>query len=82
LAGSRDLAKAVLENVGENKAAGAFLCNHGLLTVGKDMAKAVERTMMVEQTLDMLFTIVMLGKEPAELNEKAVKLLTQFGSVI
>ena len=37
LGGSKDLANAVLEKVGESKVSGAFLCNHGLVTVGKGL---------------------------------------------
>lgn len=82
LGGSKDLANAVLEKVGESKVSGAFLCNHGLVTVGKDLQQAAERTLMVERVLQMLFIIKQLGLEPSTLPENAVKLLAQFAGVI
>ena len=82
LGGSKDLAKAVLEQLGEGKAGGAFLCNHGLVTVGKSLGKAAERSLMVEQTLGMLFTLKMLGEKPNLMPENAVKLLSQFSGLI
>jgi len=82
LGGSKDLAKAVLELLGGGKAGGAFLCNHGLVTVGKSLEKAAERSLMVEQTLGMLFTLKMLGETPNLMPENAVKLLSQFSGLI
>lgn len=82
LGGSKDLAKAVLEYLGESKAGGAFLCNHGLVTVGKNLEKAAERSLMVEQTLGMLFTLKLLGEVPNLMPENAVKLLSQFSGLI
>ena len=82
LGGSKDLANAVLEKLGEGKMGGAFLCNHGLITVGKDLPIAAERTMMVEHVLHMLFTIKRLGLEPSILPENAVKLLSQFAGAV
>ena len=77
MGGTRDLANAVLETLGESKAAGAFLCHHGLVTMGNDLVIAAERTMMVEHTLKIIFTLLSINREPHVLPENAIKLLLQ-----
>lgn len=82
LAGSKDLAKQVIEHVGTAKTIGAFLRNHGLITIGKDLRSAADHTFMVEHTLRILFTMKTLGIEPCVLPAQAVKLLSQFAGVL
>jgi L-fuculose-phosphate aldolase len=77
MGGTKDLANAVLETLGESKAAGAFLCHHGLVTVGNDLVIAAERTMMVEHTLKIIFTLLSINREPHILPENDIKLLLQ-----
>lgn len=82
MGGTRDLANAVLETVGQTKVPGALLCHHGLVTVGKDLVMAAERTMMVEHTLKIIFTLLSINKEPHLLPENAIKFLSQISSAI
>jgi ribulose-5-phosphate 4-epimerase/fuculose-1-phosphate aldolase len=82
MAGSKDLAKNVFESIGSSKVSGGFLCNHGMLTVGKNLQLAAEKTLLVEHVLKILFTIKSTHMEPKLLPEGAVKLLRQFADVV
>ncbi len=82
MAGSKDLAKAIFDLIGNTKVSGGFLCNHGLVTLGKDLQVAAEKTVMVEHVLKIFFTIKSTGLEPNLLPEGAVKLLSQFADVV
>ena len=81
LGGTEELAKAVLDNLGNTKAQGAFLCNHGLITVGKDLRKAADGTLVVEHTVKILLYMRMAGLRPTLLDEKTIKILSQFAGV-
>lgn len=72
LVGSSELALAVIETVGVGKTRGAFLRNHGLVTVGKDLRHAADITLMVEQTLQMLHLARLVGVQPAELDQASI----------
>jgi L-ribulose-5-phosphate 4-epimerase len=78
LGGTKELAKAVLEQIGNTKVQGAFLCNHGLITLGKDLRKAADGTLTVEHVIHMLLTLKMAGLEPELIPEKTVQFLAQF----
>ncbi|MCL4560338.1 MAG: class II aldolase/adducin family protein [Chloroflexi bacterium] len=82
MGGSKDLAKAVMEMVGQTKAMGAFLRNHGLLTLGKSLRQAADNTLMAEHTAKILLTLKMTGMEPSLIPEKAVKFLSQFAGAL
>lgn len=82
MAGSKDLANAIFTAVGNTKVSGGFLCNHGLMTVGKDLLLAAEKTLLVEHVLKIVFTIKSAHMEPKLLPEGAVKLLRQFADVV
>ena len=82
MAGSKDLANAVFTAIGNSKVSGGFLCNHGMLTVGKTLQLAAEKTLLVEHVLKILFTIKSTHMEPKLLPEGAVKLLRQFADVV
>lgn len=78
LGGTKDLANAVLEHVGNTKAQGAYLRNHGLITIGKNLRKAADGTLAVEHTVKILLYMKMAGLTPTEIDEKTVKFLSQF----
>ncbi len=78
LGGSKELAQAVIEQVGKTKATGAFLRNHGLMTVGKNLRKAADNSYMVEHVVDILLKIKMAGLCPSQVPEQTVKFLMQF----
>lgn len=78
LGGSKELAQAVIEQVGKTKATGAFLRNHGLMTIGKTLRQAADNSYMVEHVVDILLKIKMAGISPSQVPEKTVKFLQQF----
>jgi ribulose-5-phosphate 4-epimerase/fuculose-1-phosphate aldolase len=82
MAGSKDLANAVFTAIGNTKVSGGFLCNHGMLTVGKNLQLAAEKTLLVEHVLKIVFAIKSTHIEPKLLPEGAVKLLRQFADVV
>ncbi len=82
MAGSKDLANAVFNAIGNSKISGGFLCNHGMLTVGKTLQLAAEKTLLVEHVLKIIFTIKSTHMEPKLLPEGAVKLIRQFADVV
>jgi len=78
LGGTKELANEVIENVGKTKATGAFLRNHGLMTIGKNLRKAADNSYMVEHVVDILLKIKMAGLTPSRVPDATVKLLMQF----
>ena len=72
LAGTQELTSAVLNNIGKTKLLGAFLQNHGLITIGKDLKKAAYLTYTVEFALNLLFNIKSLSLQPMEIPEKSI----------
>lgn len=78
MGGTKELANAVLEQIGSTKVQGAFLRNHGLVTLGKDLRKAADATLMVEHTIKILLYCRMAGLETTVIPEKAVQFLSQF----
>jgi L-fuculose-phosphate aldolase len=77
MVGSKELAEAVLETVGRGMTCGAFLRNHGLVTVGGNLRQAADETLMVEHTLKILHHAHQLGFKPAELTKKAMEQLSR-----
>ncbi|HEY60915.1 MAG TPA: class II aldolase/adducin family protein [Anaerolineae bacterium] len=80
--GSDDLTNAVLEKLAHSQVLGAFLQNHGLITLGKDLQSAAEKTMMVEHTLKILFALKNTGLEPSLISKKDVEFLSKLTNVI
>ncbi|MGE5124514.1 MAG: class II aldolase/adducin family protein [Acidobacteriaceae bacterium] len=78
LGGTKELAQAVIEQVGKTKATGAFLRNHGLMTIGKSLRQAADNSYMVEHVVDILLKVKMAGLTPSQVPEKTVKFLMQF----
>ncbi len=78
MGGTKELAQAVMDCVGNTKVGGAFLRNHGLMTVGKDLRQAADGTLMVEHTVKILLMCKIAGLTPTTLPEQAVKFLSQF----
>ncbi len=78
LGGTKELAAAVIECVGQTKATGAFLSNHGLMTVGKSLRQAADNSYMVEHVVDILIKLKAAGLTPNLVPEKTVKFLSQF----
>ena len=73
--GSVELASAVDQHIAKTKAPGAFLRNHGLITVGKSLRKAADATFMVEHTIKILLVCKLLGQEPAPIPQETVELI-------
>jgi ribulose-5-phosphate 4-epimerase/fuculose-1-phosphate aldolase len=71
--GSKELAGAVVDAVGGGRTGGAFLRNHGLVMVGKDLRRAADATLMVEHTLKVLHLARQAGINPTELNQKSIE---------
>jgi ribulose-5-phosphate 4-epimerase/fuculose-1-phosphate aldolase len=80
IVGSSELALAVIETVGAVKTSGAFLRNHGLVTVGKDLRQAADITLVVEQTLRVLHLARQAGVQPAELDQASIDQLLQLAA--
>ncbi len=78
MGGSKELAQAVIENVGKTKATGAFLSNHGLMVVGRSLRQAADASYMVEHVVDILLKIKNAGITPKLVPEQTVKMLAQF----
>jgi len=77
MVGSQELATAVMETVGKGITSGAFLRNHGLVTVGRDLRQAADATLMVEHTLKILHLVHQLDIKPNELTERAIEQLNR-----
>jgi autoinducer 2 (AI-2) kinase len=75
MVGSIELASAIVDTVGSQKSRGAFLRNHGLVMVGKDLRHAADATLMVEHTLKVLHLARQLGLQPAELDQDSIEAL-------
>jgi len=58
--GSFELARAVVDKLGENGEA-VLLKHHGLLTVGKDLETALNLSIMVEKSANIQFLCLLLG---------------------
>ncbi|HEX9091878.1 MAG TPA: class II aldolase/adducin family protein [Anaerolineales bacterium] len=80
--GSTELAQAVIEQVGQTKAIGAFLRNHGLITVGKSLREAADNSYMVEHVVDILLKIKMAGLSPSQIPEEMIKYIIQSGGAL
>jgi ribulose-5-phosphate 4-epimerase/fuculose-1-phosphate aldolase len=78
MVGSIELARAVIDVVGLKKASGAFLRNHGLITVGKNLRHAADLSLMVEHTLKVIHLVRQIGLEPAELDRASIDRLINF----
>lgn len=75
--GSQELADAVVDHLGKTIAPGAFLENHGLITVGSDLRKAANGTLDVEHSLGMLMQMKTAGLKPAVYDARTIELLTR-----
>jgi L-ribulose-5-phosphate 4-epimerase len=72
MVGSTQLAGVVIKTLGAGQVRGAFLRNHGLVTVGKDLRHAADITLMVEHTLKVLYLARQAGVSPAELDQDSI----------
>jgi L-ribulose-5-phosphate 4-epimerase len=80
MAGSQELAVAVVEAVGKPGVWGAFLRNHGLVTIGKNLRHAADGTLMAEQTLKILHLTRQMGIKPAELDNDSIEQLVRLAA--
>ncbi|MGD8753119.1 MAG: class II aldolase/adducin family protein [Anaerolineales bacterium] len=78
LGGTKELAHAVQEQVAKTKVPGAFLRNHGLITVGATLRKAADATLIIEHTIKILLACKIVGAQPSLIPEDAIKNLSQF----
>lgn len=70
--GTPELAQAVVEHLGQSPANGAYLRNHGLITLGGSLREAADLTLMVEHTLKILFQCHALGRQPSLIPPESV----------
>lgn len=82
LGGTNELAQAVMDCVGRTNVGGAFLRNHGLMTVGNDLRQAADATLMVEHTVKILLACKMAGLTPSTLPEDTLRRLFQYIGVV
>jgi len=80
LGGSKELQAEVLKAF--TTANGAYLRNHGLITIGKDLRKAADATLMVEHTIGILLDYKTAGLTPSTLPEKTVAMLRRFSAAM
>jgi L-ribulose-5-phosphate 4-epimerase len=75
--GSPELCAGVVEALKHSPA--ALLQNHGLLTVGWTLRQAANRTMAIEEVVQIMLACSLFGKEPATLPSEALELLRAAG---
>ena len=73
--GSEDLARAVISTIGRSTAGGAFLRNHGLITVGSTLRQAADRSYTVEHAVKVLLICKALGGEPSQIPQAGIDAL-------
>ena len=73
LGGSRELAEYVLEYVGKRQVSGAYLRNHGLVTVGSTLREAADVTYAVEHTIKIIMACKTFGREPSLIPPESIK---------
>jgi ribulose-5-phosphate 4-epimerase/fuculose-1-phosphate aldolase len=78
MGGSRELADYMIEYVGNTNAGGAFLRNHGLVTIGRNLREAADATYSIEHTIRILLLCKMTGKEPSVIPQETVDLLLNY----
>jgi L-ribulose-5-phosphate 4-epimerase len=78
--GSKELADAVAEAL--QKSRGAILQNHGLMTVGENLRKAVTRAMMLEETAKILMYCKQFGGTISLLPDEWVERLAPLADFI
>jgi ribulose-5-phosphate 4-epimerase/fuculose-1-phosphate aldolase len=78
LGGSQELANYMIEYVGNTRAGGAFLRNHGLVTIGRNLREAADATYAIEHTIKILLLCKMTGKEPSVIPQDTVDLLLNY----
>ncbi len=79
--GSEELAKAVEKHVSKTKAKGAFLRNHGLITIGENLREAANATLVVEHTIKIMLACKVLGKEPTQIFAESIESLLNYEGV-
>jgi L-fuculose-phosphate aldolase len=77
LGGTKELAQDVMELVGKAPVVGAYLRNHGLVTVGPDLRKAADMTLMVEHTCEIVLKVRSTGIEPSFIPQETIDYLGQ-----
>lgn len=75
LGGSAELHEFILTQLGPGTGRGAFLRNHGLVTMGATLRAAVDEAEMVEHALGMFFELRRQGIEPSLIPPPAVDLV-------
>lgn len=78
MGGSRELADYMIEYVGNTHAGGAFLRNHGLVTIGRSLREAADATYAIEHTIRILLLCKSIGREPSVIPQETVDLLLNY----
>jgi len=76
--GTEDLAQAVIGSLGKGMANGAYLRNHGLITLGSSLRQAADRTCTVEHAIKVLLICKALGREPSQIPQSGVDALVAY----
>lgn len=79
--GSEQLASAVVNEFIGNQQKGAFLQNHGLITVGQTILDALELTVTAEHVMKIYFQIMETGKKAELIDPQSVEKIIHFGGV-
>jgi ribulose-5-phosphate 4-epimerase/fuculose-1-phosphate aldolase len=82
LGGTADLHALVLKHCGASSVKGAYLRNHGLVTMGKSLREAVDWTYMVEHTCRMQIVVRLLGGSPTLVPQDAVDRIGQYVAML
>lgn len=77
LSGSPELCEAVVQALQHSPA--VLMQCHGLLTVGWTLRQAANRTMAIEEVIQILLACKLFGKEPATLSPEMVDMLKAAG---
>lgn len=78
LGGTNELHTTVKRLLGPSQAKGAFLRNHGLVTLGSTLREAADNTYMVEHTCQILILTRLLGVEPTLIPQATVEMLARY----
>lgn len=76
--GTEDLARAVIDSLGSSTKNGAYLRNHGLITLGTSLRQAADRTYTVEHAIKVLVLCKALGREPSQIPQAGIDALLSY----
>jgi len=78
--GTRDLADAVVEAMGDGWA--VLMGNHGLLVAGRSLRRAADMAEIIERTAEVIVKCHAVGREPSVLPPETVAMLAKLGDLM